>query len=136
MADLAIEIHPPAVEPAKLRIYIGAAPGVGKTYRMLEQAHLLSKHGVDVVDFDTLIAEVWAPAVVNEETVTQRVKLLRQALGDDGRAPLHRAVKFLVHQVSLCGRLTRGPRDSQPRRARDCAQRRARRRAMSPDRPS
>jgi two-component system, OmpR family, sensor histidine kinase KdpD len=49
MADLAIEIQPPAAEPAKLRIYIGAAPGVGKTYRMLEQAHLLTKQGVDVV---------------------------------------------------------------------------------------
>ncbi len=49
MADLAIEIQPPAAEPAKLRIYIGAAPGVGKTYRMLEQAHLLVKQGVDVV---------------------------------------------------------------------------------------
>jgi two-component system, OmpR family, sensor histidine kinase KdpD len=39
--------HP--VEPAKLRVYIGAAPGVGKTYRMLEQAHQLKKQGVDVV---------------------------------------------------------------------------------------
>ena len=44
-----IELERPAVEPAKLRVYIGAAPGVGKTYRMLEQAHLLKKQGVDVV---------------------------------------------------------------------------------------
>ena len=28
-------------EPAKLRIYIGAAPGVGKTYHMLNDAHLM-----------------------------------------------------------------------------------------------
>jgi two-component system sensor histidine kinase KdpD len=34
---------------AGLRIYLGAAPGVGKTYRMLEDAHMLKKHGVDVV---------------------------------------------------------------------------------------
>jgi two-component system sensor histidine kinase KdpD len=34
---------------ARLRIYIGAAPGVGKTYRMLEEAHLLRKQGYDVV---------------------------------------------------------------------------------------
>ncbi|SFR95983.1 Tetratricopeptide repeat-containing protein [Dyella sp. OK004] len=47
----------------------------------------LLRHRDAVVDFDTLMAEVWAPAVVNEETVTQRVKLLRQALGDDGRQP-------------------------------------------------
>jgi len=34
---------------ARLRIYIGAAPGVGKTYQMLEDAHLLRKQGYDVV---------------------------------------------------------------------------------------
>ena len=36
-------------ERAKLRVYIGAAPGVGKTYQMLEDAHLLEKQGVDIV---------------------------------------------------------------------------------------
>jgi two-component system sensor histidine kinase KdpD len=34
---------------AKLRIYIGAAPGVGKTYAMIEDAHRLRKDGIDVV---------------------------------------------------------------------------------------
>jgi two-component system sensor histidine kinase KdpD len=34
---------------ARLRIYIGAAPGVGKTYSMLEDAHALRREGVDVV---------------------------------------------------------------------------------------
>jgi two-component system sensor histidine kinase KdpD len=33
----------------KLKIYIGHAAGVGKTYQMLEDAHLLEKQGVDVV---------------------------------------------------------------------------------------
>lgn len=36
-------------EEAKLRVYIGAAPGVGKTYQMLEDAHLLKKQGADIV---------------------------------------------------------------------------------------
>lgn len=36
-------------ERANLRIYIGAAAGVGKTYKMLEDAHALKKQGVDVV---------------------------------------------------------------------------------------
>ncbi|HMS42542.1 MAG TPA: sensor histidine kinase KdpD [Pyrinomonadaceae bacterium] len=36
-------------ERAKLRIYIGAAAGVGKTFQMLEDAHALSKQGIDVV---------------------------------------------------------------------------------------
>src|SRR5262249_42630606 len=34
---------------ARLRIYIGAAPGVGKTYSMVEDAHALRRDGVDVV---------------------------------------------------------------------------------------
>ena len=34
---------------AKLRVYIGAAAGVGKTYQMLEDAHALQKQNVDVV---------------------------------------------------------------------------------------
>jgi len=36
-------------EQAKLRVYFGAAPGVGKTYQMLEDAHLLKKQGVNIV---------------------------------------------------------------------------------------
>ena len=34
---------------ARLRVYIGAAPGVGKTYRMIEDAHELRRQGCDVV---------------------------------------------------------------------------------------
>jgi two-component system sensor histidine kinase KdpD len=40
------------VERAKrgrLKVYLGFAAGVGKTYRMLEEAHALKKRGVDVV---------------------------------------------------------------------------------------
>lgn len=33
----------------RLKVYIGFAAGVGKTYRMLEEAHSLKKRGVDVV---------------------------------------------------------------------------------------
>ncbi|MBS1793706.1 MAG: histidine kinase [Acidobacteria bacterium] len=36
-------------ERAKLRVYIGAAAGVGKTFRMLEDAHQLKEQGVDIV---------------------------------------------------------------------------------------
>ncbi len=34
---------------ARLRLYIGAAPGVGKTYQILEEAHLLKRQGADIV---------------------------------------------------------------------------------------
>jgi two-component system, OmpR family, sensor histidine kinase KdpD len=37
------------LQRTRLRIYIGAAPGVGKTYSMIEDAHTLRREGVDVV---------------------------------------------------------------------------------------
>src|SRR5512132_2732511 len=40
------------VERAKrgrLKVFIGSAAGVGKTYQMLEEAHALKKRGVDIV---------------------------------------------------------------------------------------
>jgi two-component system, OmpR family, sensor histidine kinase KdpD len=36
-------------ERPRLRVYVGAAPGVGKTYVMLEDAHTLRRQGLDVV---------------------------------------------------------------------------------------
>lgn len=47
--DLSTDSQSSSQERAKLRIYLGAAPGVGKTYRMLEEAHLLQQQGVDIV---------------------------------------------------------------------------------------
>ncbi len=47
MAEIKLET---TKEPAKLRIYIGAAPGVGKTYDLLNDAyHMKHQQGVDVV---------------------------------------------------------------------------------------
>ena len=47
MAEIILEKQQ---EPARLRIYIGAAPGVGKTYSMLNDAHLMMhQQAVDVV---------------------------------------------------------------------------------------
>ena len=37
------------VARGQLRIYLGAAPGVGKTYTMLEEAHRRAGRGTDVV---------------------------------------------------------------------------------------
>lgn len=49
MAELVKATDGDFPEPARLRIYLGAAPGVGKTYQMLEEAHLLKAQGVDIV---------------------------------------------------------------------------------------
>src|SRR5579863_3527491 len=47
MAEIKLEHKP---EPGKLRIYIGAAPGVGKTYMMLIDAYNMKhQQGIDVV---------------------------------------------------------------------------------------
>ena len=46
MARLAVDQKP---ERARLRIYMGMAPGVGKTYKMLEEAHRRHDRGTDVV---------------------------------------------------------------------------------------
>jgi len=46
MAELQLERQK---EPASLRIYLGAAPGVGKTYHMLNDAHMKRKQGLDIV---------------------------------------------------------------------------------------
>ncbi|HEY6418389.1 MAG TPA: sensor histidine kinase KdpD [Candidatus Binataceae bacterium] len=39
----------PQRRKGRLKVYIGAAAGVGKTYRMLDEAHQLKDRGVDVV---------------------------------------------------------------------------------------
>src|SRR5271170_4870979 len=47
----------------RLKLYIGFAAGVGKTYRMLEEAHDLLARGIDV---DAILARKPAVAVVDE----------------------------------------------------------------------
>ena len=72
-------------------------PVSGLSWTLLD---VLLAHGTDVVDFDMLAAQVWAPAVVGEDAVSQRVKLLRQALGDDSRRPRYiRSVRGRGYQL-------------------------------------
>jgi two-component system, OmpR family, sensor histidine kinase KdpD len=50
MAEIVVEqLLERTPEPARLRIYIGAAPGVGKTFDMLNDAYRLREQGMDVV---------------------------------------------------------------------------------------
>jgi two-component system, OmpR family, sensor histidine kinase KdpD len=41
--------YPQPTRRGKHKIFIGMAPGVGKTYKMLEEAHVLKQEGLDVV---------------------------------------------------------------------------------------
>ena len=47
----------------------------------------LARHAPNVVSTEMLMDEVWGQVVVGEETVKQRVKLLRKALGDSSSDP-------------------------------------------------
>ncbi|MGB0134461.1 winged helix-turn-helix domain-containing protein [Dokdonella sp.] len=90
--DLLIDLDRQRVERAGEALEVS-----GLSFRLLE---FLLLQGIRVIEFDELIAGVWAPAVVGEETVTQRVKLLRRALGDDGRSPRYlRSVRGIGYQL-------------------------------------
>lgn len=47
----------------------------------------LIRHAPDPISKDELIREVWDEVVVSDETLSQRVRLLRQSLGEDGQDP-------------------------------------------------
>ena len=47
----------------------------------------LVRHAPDTVSKDDLIHDVWNSAAVSDETLAQRIRLLRQALDDDGQSP-------------------------------------------------
>ncbi len=47
----------------------------------------LARSAPKVLSIDLLIEQAWGGAIVSPETVVQRVKLLRDALGDDSRQP-------------------------------------------------
>ncbi|HJR74327.1 MAG TPA: winged helix-turn-helix domain-containing protein, partial [Luteimonas sp.] len=88
----------------------------GLSFRLL---HYLLEQGQRVVGFDELIEKVWAPAIVNEETVTQRVRLLRQSLGDDGRNPRYlRSVRSQGYQLCASPQALAGDAGREPPRAR------------------
>jgi TolB-like protein/DNA-binding winged helix-turn-helix (wHTH) protein/cytochrome c-type biogenesis protein CcmH/NrfG len=74
------------LEPDTRRIRIaGSVVDVPRlSYRLLE---VLISEAPSVVSADELIEKVWQNRVVSPETITQRVKLARQAIGDDAKEP-------------------------------------------------
>jgi two-component system, OmpR family, sensor histidine kinase KdpD len=83
-------------EPAKLKIYLGAAPGVGKTYQMLEDAHLMRKQGIDVV-----IGFVESHKRADTEAMIRDLEVIPQ------RAIPYRSV--VLHEMDLAAILARHP---------------------------
>ena len=70
--SLLAKLH--ADERPNLRVYIGAAPGVGKTYQMLADARLLKRQGIDIVVavVDTHGREETAAMIGNLECLPMR----------------------------------------------------------------
>jgi DNA-binding winged helix-turn-helix (wHTH) protein len=60
----------------------------------------LARRAPDVVRSEELITTVWAGVAVSDETLTQRVALLRRALGDEAKNPRYlRAVRGRGYQL-------------------------------------
>ncbi|MGB3562263.1 MAG: winged helix-turn-helix domain-containing protein [Thermoanaerobaculia bacterium] len=61
---------------------------------------LLIRRAPDVVSPDELVEAVWEGMAVSDETITQRIALLRRALGDDWRDPRYiRSVRGRGYQL-------------------------------------
>ena len=83
-------------ERASLRVYIGAAAGVGKTYQMLEDAHQLKREGVDIV------------AAFIEPHGREETKAM---IGDLERVPMRRIEykDVVIEEMDLVGVIARHP---------------------------
>ena len=79
VADLVVDLERRSVRRGAEPLEI-----TDRSFRLLAA---LIRHAPDQVARDQLIEEVWDDAVVSDETLAQRVRLLRQALGDDSRNP-------------------------------------------------
>jgi TolB-like protein/DNA-binding winged helix-turn-helix (wHTH) protein len=77
--DLVVEVGMAHVSRGGERL---ALPGL--SYDLLL---VLARSAPDLVTHDELMTRVWQGVIVSPETVAQRVKLLRDALGDDPREP-------------------------------------------------
>ena len=77
--DLVVDLDRGTVKRGKERIDLPEL-----SYRLLA---VLIDHAPNEVSKDDLIREVWGDVVVADETLAQRVRLLRQALGEDSQSP-------------------------------------------------
>ena len=77
--DLIVDMERGTVRRGKHRIELPEL-----SYRLLA---VLIRHAPNDVSKDDLIREVWGNVVVGDEALAQRVRLLRQALGEDSQSP-------------------------------------------------
>lgn len=74
------------IDTGRQRVLRGAQeiPITGLSFDLLVT---LARAAPNLLTYDQLMERVWPGQVINVETVSQRVKLVRDALGDDSRAP-------------------------------------------------
>ena len=108
--DLLQEIN--YAEESPLRIYLGAAPGVGKTYRMLQDGNALKVRGVDVVvgyvephDRAETMAQIGALEVIPPKIIDYRGHAMREMDTESviGRKPQLVLVDELAHTNAPSG---------------------------------
>ncbi len=103
MVDVSTLDHPP--KRGELRIYLGAAPGVGKTYAMLGEAHRRLERGTDLV------------AAVVETHGRQKTAELLEGI-EHHPAPLHRLSGRQLPRTRRAGRPGAPPAGGPRRRTR------------------
>jgi two-component system sensor histidine kinase KdpD len=88
------------VRRGKHKIFIGMAPGVGKTYKMLEEAHLLKQEGTDVVIgiLETHGRKETADKAIGLEIIDKKISIheSKQLLEMDVEAILARAPQLVL----------------------------------------
>ena len=76
------------VDPAQRRVVRGAEK-ISLPRLSFDLLLCLARHAPAVVTMDQLLTEVWRDVVVGDETVKQRVSMLRQSLGESSGEPLY-----------------------------------------------
>src|ERR1700685_2798646 len=85
----------------KFKIYVGMSAGVGKTYRMLQEAHALLKNGVDVrIGYIETHARAETQALIEGLPVIPRRKLFYK--GKELEEMDVRAIVNLHPEVVIC----------------------------------
>ena len=76
------------VNPAQRRVMRGALK-IALPRLSFDLLLCLARHAPAVVTMDQLLTEVWSEVVVGDETVKQRVSMLRQSLGESSGEPVY-----------------------------------------------
>jgi len=77
----------PFVLDARSRILLRDGATVRLTPKAFETLLVLIQHGVQVVDKEQLLKEVWPDTFVEEGSLSRNIHELRKALGDDSSQP-------------------------------------------------